>query len=71
MNDKKTSLAQVMEAYFGQDIKRINHAHKVTEYAEELLKQEEGDYPIVITAALLHDIGIHMAERKYGSTAGL
>ncbi len=70
MDDTKAALVQAMEAYFGQDVKRINHAHKVTEYAEELLKQEEGDYSIVMAAALLHDIGIKVAEKKYGSTSG-
>ena len=70
MSDAKTALVQAMEVYFGQDTKRINHAHRVAGYAEELLKQEEGDYPIVMAAALLHDIGIHLAEKKYGSTSG-
>ncbi len=59
-----------MEAYFNGDARRINHARKVTEYAEELLKREGGDYPIVIGAAVLHDIGIHQAQEKYGSTSG-
>ncbi|MDP2729543.1 MAG: HD domain-containing protein [Dehalococcoidales bacterium] len=59
-----------MEAHFGQDRKRINHARRVTGYAEELLKQEGGDYSIVIAAGLLHDIGIKAAEKKYGSTSG-
>ena len=66
----KAALVAAMEAYFGQDVKRINHARKVTEYAEALLKPEGGDYSIVIAAGVLHDIGIHEAERKYNSTAG-
>lgn len=70
MDDVKITVAGAMEAYFGQDAKRVSHAHRVTEYAEELLKQEAGDYPVVIAAGLLHDIGIHAAERKHGSTAG-
>ncbi len=61
---------KAMEAYFGDDTKRIDHARKVTAYAEGLLKREGGDYSIVIGAAVLHDIGIHEAERKYGSTGG-
>ena len=59
-----------MEGYFGDDTKRKNHARKVTEYAEQLLKPEGGDYQVVIGAAVLHDIGIHQAEKKYGSPAG-
>lgn len=70
MSDTKAALVQAMETYFGRDVKRINHAHKVTGYAEELLKQAGGDYPIVVAAALLHDIGIHLAQKKYGSTSG-
>ncbi|MAF84887.1 MAG: phosphohydrolase [Dehalococcoidales bacterium] len=70
MNVTKAALIQAMEVYFGRDTKRINHAHKVAGYAEALLKEDGGDYSIVIAAALLHDIGIHAAERKYGSTSG-
>ncbi|MEW6034152.1 MAG: HD domain-containing protein [Chloroflexota bacterium] len=70
MDATKAALIQAMEGYFGTDTRRINHAHKVTEYAEELLNKESGDYTIVIAAALLHDIGIHVAEEKYGSIAG-
>ncbi len=70
MNAAKTALTRAMEAYFKGDEKRINHAHRVTEYTEELLKQEGGDYPIVIGASVLHDIGIHQAEKRYGSTSG-
>ena len=70
MNTTKEALVRAMEDYFHRDTKRINHAHKVTEYAEELLKREGGDYPVVIGASVLHDIGIHQAQKKYGSTGG-
>ena len=70
MNATKEPLVRAMKAYFNGDTKRINHAHRVTEYAEELLKRKGGDYRIVIGASLLHDIGIHQAERKYGTTIG-
>jgi HD superfamily phosphodiesterase len=70
MNNNKGILMKEMEAYFGEDTKRVNHAHRVTEYAEELLRREGGDYPIVIGASVLHDIGIQAAEKKYGSTTG-
>ncbi|MFC1987790.1 HD domain-containing protein [Chloroflexota bacterium] len=66
----KAMLIKAIEACFQGDTRRINHAHKVTEFAEELLKREGGDYPVVVGAAVLHDIGIHQAEKKYGSTAG-
>ncbi len=70
MDATKTALTKAMEAYFNGDDRRINHALKVTEYAEELLKGEGAEYSIVIGASVLHDIGIHAAEKKYGSTAG-
>lgn len=70
MNATKESLMTAMETYFGEDTRRINHARRVTEYVEKLLETESGDYLIVIGAAVLHDIGIHQAEKKYGSTAG-
>jgi HD superfamily phosphodiesterase len=70
MDATRTALIRAMETYFRGDTKRINHAHKVTGYAEELLKPEGGDYSIVIGASVLHDIGILQAEKKYGSTAG-
>jgi len=71
MNDIKAALTGAMRAYFEEDARRINHALKVTEYAEELLRREgEGDYPVIIGASVLHDIGIHQAEKKHGSTGG-
>jgi HD superfamily phosphodiesterase len=66
----EASLLQDMEQYFGKDIKRINHAKRVTEFAKKLLVSENGDAKVVIPAAIFHDIGIHEAERKFGSSAG-
>ncbi len=70
MDATRAALMTAMETYFNGDTKRIGHAHKVTEYAEKLLKREGGDPLIVIGAAVLHDIGIHQAQEKYGSTSG-
>lgn len=70
MDTIKEALMKAMEAYFKEDIRRINHARRVTEYAEKLLEREQGDYPVIIGASVLHDIGIHQAQKKYGSTAG-
>ena len=66
----KNKLLAAMEAYFGADQKRINHAWRVLRRAEQILEIEPGDRQIVEAAAILHDIGIHAAERKYGSAAG-
>lgn len=74
MNNKavtvKEKLLDELEAYFGNDTKRISHAKKVMELAEELLRQEKADWHIVIPASILHDVGIKIAEQKYGSSAG-
>jgi len=66
----KTKLIYELEKYFGSDTKRIRHAKRVMEYAEELLRSEGGDWHIVIPASLLHDVGIKVAEKKYGSAKG-
>ena len=68
--DLKAVLLNAMESYFGSDDKRIDHACRVTDYAEKLWEKEGGDFAIVIAAAVLHDIGIHEAERKYNSASG-
>ena len=70
MKQLKDRLIAEMKQYFGEDEKRVTHALKVTGFAEKILLEEEGDEDVVIAAAVLHDIGIHEAERKYGSSAG-
>ena len=62
-----------MIACFGHDVRRINHALKVHAFAELIACREVDDpwtHEIVGIAALLHDIGIHEAEKKYNSPAG-
>jgi HD superfamily phosphodiesterase len=63
-------IAREMRKVFGKDLKRINHAHKVARFAEEILEGEGGNPTVVLASSYLHDIGIHEAERKYNSTAG-
>jgi len=71
MKNLKSKLIKRMREYFGEDEKRIRHALRVTKYAESILQYEKNaDRDIVLAAAILHDIGIHEAERKYGSSAG-
>jgi len=59
-----------MKQLFGKDERRIRHAEAVLDYAEKILDAEGGDPLVVKAAAILHDIGIHEAERKHGSPAG-
>jgi HD superfamily phosphodiesterase len=66
----KERIALEMKRYYGTDFKRTNHAIKVAKYAERILKMESGNPLVAMGAAYLHDIGIHEAERKYGSHSG-
>jgi len=66
-NRLRERIAQEMIRYFAADKKRINHALKVAQYAEEILKIEGGHPLVVLAAAYLHDIGIKIVEEKYGS----
>jgi HD superfamily phosphodiesterase len=65
----KDRIAIEMKRYFKSDFKRISHATRVARYAERIGKSERGNMAVILASAYLHDIGIHEAERKYGSTA--
>lgn len=67
----RLNLINRMMQVFDADKKRIDHALAVLRYAERIHVSEGGNPLIVSAAAILHDIGIHEAERKYGSSAGL
>ena len=65
----KDRVAIEMKRYFKSDFKRIGHATRVARYAERIGKSEGGNLAVILSAAYLHDIGILVAEKKYGSTA--
>lgn len=65
----KDRVAIEMKRYFNSDFRRIGHASRVARYAERIGKREKGNLAVILTAAYLHDIGIHEAEKKHGSTA--
>ena len=55
------------------DLKRIEHSLKVYAYARNLgLAEDLSDesFEVLELTALLHDIGIHVAERRYGKCTG-
>lgn len=66
----RDELIDEMKKVFEGDQKRIDHALAVLNYAEQIQVVEGGDPLVVKAAAILHDIGILEAERKYGSSAG-
>lgn len=66
----RNRIALEMKKYFGTDFKRVHHAIKVARFAEQILKMEGGNPLVVMAASYLHDIGIHEADRKYGSHSG-
>ena len=66
-------LAALAAAYDAGDPRRVHHFMKVYAFAR-LIGQAEGldeqTQEILDAAALLHDIGIHAAERKFGACGG-
>lgn len=66
-------LAALAAAYDAGDPRRVHHFMKVYAFVR-LIGQAEGldeqTQEILDAAALLHDIGIHAAERKFGACGG-
>ena len=63
---------EMIKLYCG-DPKRIQHFCKVHSYAKLIAEMENVDAKtlfILETAALTHDIGIHLCEEKYGNCNG-
>lgn len=62
-----------MIEYYSGDVRRINHFLKVYAYAKtigELEGLDKESREILEVTAVVHDIGIKVSERKYGSSAG-
>ena len=59
-----------MKQIFKGDMRRIEHAFKVLDYAEQIHLQQGGNPFIIKAAAVLHDIGIPISIKKYGSSGG-
>ena len=66
----KDKITKKMMAYFGYNSNHINHAYRVLYYAEEISVIEKGVVDVVVSSALLHDIGIPNCEKKYKSIEG-
>lgn len=73
MSDLASYVTKKMILYFGNDIKRINHALKVYGFSKTIGQLEglnDNEMLILELASILHDIGIKESERKYNSSAG-
>jgi len=69
----KNELIKKMIEYFQTDVRRINHALKVFDFASIIADEQSIDKKtkeIIIYTAILHDIGIKNAEKKYNSSIG-
>jgi hypothetical protein len=69
-NKLKNEIIKKMMAYFAYNNNLINHAYRVLHYAEEISGVENGVPDVVISSAILHDIGIPSCEKKYKSNEG-
>jgi HD superfamily phosphodiesterase len=67
------ALLHRMADYFAGDPRRVGHALKVYGFARMIAGEEDlpaREMKILLAAAILHDVGIREAERKYGSADG-
>ncbi len=65
----------LMKEHFGpNNAKWIEHTMKVVSYAEKIVEMENIRYPFIrdvaILSAIFHDVGIPIAEKKYGNREG-
>ncbi len=73
MNTQLAQLMQAMISYDKGDVPRIQHFVKVHNFAATIGRLENLDSEtlfILEASAILHDIGIHPAEAKYGNCNG-
>ncbi|MCD7807596.1 MAG: HD domain-containing protein [Lachnospiraceae bacterium] len=73
MKKRTAQLMAAMIEYDRGDTRRIQHFVKVHDFAAAIGALENVDEEtqnILEAAAILHDIGIHLSEQKYGSGAG-
>lgn len=74
--EQETKLSLLMRAmikYDGGDVPRIQHFVKVHDFARMIgVAEDVGSEQLFIleAAAILHDVGIHAAEVKYGNSHG-
>jgi len=73
MTERNARLLSAMAGYDAGDVPRVQHFVKVHGFAAAIGRAEgldERTLDVLEAAAIVHDIGIHAAERKHGSNAG-
>ncbi len=71
MNYVKAKVIKLLAGFFDEDYRRIDHALEVLRQAETIMEnRDDYDEDIVITCALLHDVGIKPSEEKLGYNNG-
>jgi hypothetical protein len=65
---------EVMKEHFKKEERFVNHALRVTEFAESITRGEgiEHDFfrQVITLAGIFHDVGIPVALEKHGTSAG-
>lgn len=67
------NVIQKMINYFGNDVRRINHALKVHSFSKTIgLKENISENKLFVLelSAILHDIGIKISEEKHSCSSG-
>jgi hypothetical protein len=73
MDEMVNEILGIMIEYNGTDIERINHSIKVFTFAQYMGVKEHcsvKEQTVINYSSILHDIGIHEAEKKYNSSSG-
>ena len=67
----RANIVKLMVEFFGEDMRRIEHALSVLRHAERIMdEQGDCDPDILVACALLHDVGIRPSEEKLGYNNG-
>jgi HD superfamily phosphodiesterase len=67
----KARLVKKLSDFFGNDLRRIEHALSVLKHAETIAENRtDFDYEVLVAASLLHDVGIKPSEEKLGYNNG-
>ncbi|MHB0914979.1 MAG: HD domain-containing protein [Thermoleophilia bacterium] len=71
MEFPRAKITRLLVDYFSGDDRRIEHALRVLHHADNIIAgRDDCDADIVVAAALLHDVGIKVAEELLGYNDG-